>query len=80
LLERFFFDRCYPDVSFLDALFARLGTAPQEKAAVQKRLKHMPEEVDKALEKLWIHGGALVDYAENITRRRPVARGLLGAR
>jgi superfamily II DNA helicase RecQ len=28
----------------------------------------MPEEFDKALEKLWIHGGALVDYAENITR------------
>jgi DNA topoisomerase III len=64
----FFFDRDYPDVSFLDALFAQLGAAPQEKVAVQKRLKHMPEEFDKALEKLWIHGGALVDYAENITR------------
>ena len=23
---------------------------------------------DKALEKLWIHGGAVVDYAENVSR------------
>ena len=26
------------------------------------------EVFDKALEKLWIHGGALVDYAENVSR------------
>ncbi len=26
------------------------------------------EVFDKALEKLWIHGGAMVDYAENVTR------------
>jgi superfamily II DNA helicase RecQ len=28
----------------------------------------MSEEFDKALEKLWIHGGAVVDFAENISR------------
>jgi DNA topoisomerase III len=64
----FFFDRDYPDVSFLDALFAQLRPEPQEKSALQKRLRNMPEEFDKALEKLWIHGGAVVDFAENISR------------
>jgi DNA topoisomerase III len=64
----FFFDRDYPDVSFLDALFAQLRAEPQEKPALQQRLKNMPEEFDKALEKLWIHGGAVVDFAENISR------------
>ena len=28
----------------------------------------MPTSFDKALEKLWIHGGALVDFAENVSR------------
>jgi DNA topoisomerase-3 len=64
----FFFDRDYPDVSFLDALFAQLLPEPQEKSALQKRLRNMTEEFDKALEKLWIHGGAVVDFAENISR------------
>ncbi len=27
-----------------------------------------PDAFDKALEKLWIHGGAAVDYAENVSR------------
>src|SRR5436189_2344413 len=27
-----------------------------------------PDIFDKALEKLWIHGGAVLDFAENVTR------------
>jgi DNA topoisomerase-3 len=64
----FFYDRDYPDVSFLDALFAQLRPEPQEKSALQQRVRNMPEEFDKALEKLWIHGGAVVDFAENVSR------------
>src|ERR1700722_4453599 len=64
----FFFDRDYPDVSFLDAVFAQLTAAPQEKGELQARLSNMSEEFDKALEKLWIHGGAMVDFAENVSR------------
>ena len=64
----FFFERDYPDVSFLDALFAQLRPEPQEKSALQHRLRNMSEEFDKALEKLWIHGGAVVDFAENVSR------------
>jgi len=64
----FFFERDYPDVKLLDSIFARLGSEPQEKTVVQRALKMEGDLFDKALEKLWIHGGAAVDYAENITR------------
>jgi DNA topoisomerase-3 len=65
----FFFERDYPDVRVLDAMFARLASGESvEKAALQRQVKMEGEQFDKALEKLWVHGGAVVDYAENITR------------
>lgn len=63
----FFFDRDYPDVSELDKLFARLGPAPVEKEALQKRMRMDPDLFDKVLEKLWTNGGAVLDYAENVS-------------
>ena len=38
-----------------------------EKAALQKQMRMDPDLFDKALEKLWIHGGAVLDYAENVS-------------
>ena len=64
----YFFERDYPDVKVLDGIFGRLRAEPVEKEALQKQLRMDPEVFDKALEKLWIHGGALVDYAENVSR------------
>ena len=64
----FFFERDYPDVKVLDSIFARLRAEPVEKAALQHQLRMDAESFDKALEKLWIHGGALVDFAENVSR------------
>ena len=64
----FFFNRDYPDVSFLDAIFAKLGKTPVDKEELQDQLPSISEEFDKALEKLWIHGGAMVDFSENVTR------------
>jgi DNA topoisomerase-3 len=63
----FFFERDYPKVAVLDAIFARLRPEPVEKAELQKRMGIDPDLFDKALEKLWIHGGAALDYAENIS-------------
>lgn len=63
----FFFERDYPDVAMLDALFARLRSGPIEKAVLQKQMRIDSDLFDKALEKLWIHGGAVIDYAENIS-------------
>jgi len=64
----FFFERDYPDVAELDHIFAALREGPQEKADLQKKLRMDPDLFDKALEKLWIHGGGVLDYAERITR------------
>jgi superfamily II DNA helicase RecQ len=64
----FFFERDYPDVKVLDSIFARLRAEPVEKATLQHQVRMDAESFDKALEKLWIHGGALVDFAENVGR------------
>ena len=64
----FFLERDYPDVTLLDEIFARLRTTSQEKAALERQLRMDEEVFDKALEKLWAHGGALVDFAENVSR------------
>ena len=63
----FFYERDYPDVKILQSIFALLGPEPQEKRELLRRTLMEPETFDKALEKLWTHGGALVDYAENVT-------------
>ena len=64
----FFFSRDYPDVALLDRLFARLQTEPQPKEALRKALAMEADLFDKALEKLWIHKGAVLDFAENVSR------------
>jgi RecQ family ATP-dependent DNA helicase len=63
----FFFERDYPDVSVLDEIFAQLKTEAQEKAALQRQMRIDEEVFDRALEKLWAHGGAVVDFAENVS-------------
>jgi DNA topoisomerase-3 len=64
----FFYERDYPDPALLDRIYARLGPDPVAKAELKRHLRMGGEVFDKALEKLWIHGGALIDYAENVTR------------
>jgi superfamily II DNA helicase RecQ len=64
----YFFERDYPDVAVLDGVFSRLRAEPQEKAALQRQSRLSEDAFDKALEKLWIHGGAVLDFAENVTR------------
>jgi RecQ family ATP-dependent DNA helicase len=64
----FFFERDYPAVAQLDRMYQNLPVEPMEKADLQKLLRMDADVFDKALEKLWIHGGALVDFAENVSR------------
>ncbi len=67
----FFFERDYPDVAVLDGIFRQLRSEPQEKAALQKRLRMDADIFEKALEKLWIHGGAVIDFADNVSCGQP---------
>src|SRR6202000_802431 len=64
----FFFSRDYPDVVLLDRLFAKLHLEPQPKEALRKALRMEADLFDKALEKLWIHKGAVLDFAENVSQ------------
>ncbi len=64
----FFFERDYPDVKILDQIFNRLSDQPAAAEDIRRHLKIVDEVFEKALEKLWTHGGALVDYASNVTR------------
>jgi DNA topoisomerase-3 len=72
----FFFDRDYPDVSVLEQIYARLADEARPKEMVQRLTRIDPEVFDKALEKLWIHGGAIVDAAENLKRGNETWREL----
>jgi len=71
----FFFERDYPDAAILDGIFALLKPEPQPKSELQKRTHLDAEGFDRALEKLWAHGGAVVDFAENIRRGSSAWRG-----
>lgn len=64
----FFFERDYPPVEVLDQVFRRLGPQALQKDAVRGKLRMDSELFDKALEKLAIHGGGVLDYEENATR------------
>ena len=63
----FFIGRDYPPVALLDRIFSRLGDQAQSKDTVRKLVKMDEDVFDKALEKLWIHKGAVVDFAENVS-------------
>ncbi len=67
----FFFERDYPDVKVLDQIFTLLAEEAQPKEQLQRRSRLDSDLFDKALEKLWIHGGAVLDYAENCMKGQP---------
>ncbi len=64
----FFFERDYPDPSVLAKVFAILTPESQSKEVVRSRSNIGGEDFDNVLEKLWVHGGAVLDYAESATR------------
>jgi DNA topoisomerase-3 len=64
----FFFERDYPAVELLDRIFARLRTEPQPREFLEKQSRIPAEVFETALEKLWLHGGALIDAADDVRR------------
>jgi DNA topoisomerase III len=66
--HEYFFERDYPDPALLSALYASLTERPQTQDALASRLSPEREEFDKVLEKLWIHGGAIVDHEDGVRR------------
>jgi DNA topoisomerase-3 len=64
--HEWFHGRDYPAVHELERIFRSLKAEPQIDGQVRTRLGMDEEIFEKALEKLWIHGGALVDSDGNV--------------
>ncbi|HYA18924.1 MAG TPA: RecQ family ATP-dependent DNA helicase, partial [Bryobacteraceae bacterium] len=64
----FFFERSYPDVKVLDQIFRRLGASDQPRERIEEQTRIGGEVFETALEKLWLHGGAVVDASDNVRR------------
>ena len=76
----FFFERDYPPVDRLDAIYRRLAGEPIHREDLpevlrrRERLSLDQEACDKAVEKLVTHGGAVLDYGGFLTRGRDTWR------
>ncbi len=70
-MRDFFLNRDYPPVDHLQQVFRALGEDPHPAEELRSASKLEEEEFDKALEKLAIHGGALVDFGGNVTAGGP---------
>ncbi len=66
--NEYFHEKNYPPVAELNKIFARLTPEPRSKHALQAGTKLDEESFDRALEKLWVHGGVLVDPDESLRR------------
>jgi len=69
-LHQYFHEKNYPDITILEAIYNKLTGKKEQKGDVRERLELDEETFDVALEKLWIHGGAMVDPEENVSRGR----------
>ncbi len=67
-VHQFFHEKTYPEESVLDRIYNRLTENKSHSEALRNRLKMDEEEFDMALEKLWIHGGVLIDSNETVRR------------
>jgi DNA topoisomerase-3 len=66
--HEFFFERDYPETSVLAGLFRSLPQTPTPREAVRAKFRGDDEAFEKALEKLWMHGGADITPDELVTR------------
>ncbi len=69
----FFFERDYPDVILLDQIYGRLRADPQPRELLEKQTRIPADVFEKALEKLWTHGGAMVDASDLVSRGNATA-------
>jgi DNA topoisomerase-3 len=64
----FFFDRDYPDAKVLGQIYNRLREEPQPRDLIEKTARVPSDVFEKALEKLWTHGGVVIDSSDNLIR------------
>jgi superfamily II DNA helicase RecQ len=64
--HEFFFERDYPHASELERVYERIGNEPKFKGSLARELKLDDQALDAILDKLWIHGGARIDYEDKV--------------
>ncbi|HEV8581015.1 MAG TPA: DNA topoisomerase 3 [Thermoanaerobaculia bacterium] len=64
--HEWFHARDYPEVRELERIYRSLKTEAQKDSQIRRRLEMDEELFERALEKLWIHGGALIDADGNV--------------
>lgn len=77
--HQFFLERDYPETAILDRVFVALSERPRPADEIRADLDLDAELFTTALDKLWVHGGAVVDPEENASRGRPEWRRLYEA-
>ena len=73
--HEFFLERSYPDPNLLRKIWNVLGEDWRDKEAVAAEVRLDPEQLDAALDKLWIHGGAVIDADDRVRRGAADADG-----
>ncbi|MCD4653122.1 DNA topoisomerase 3 [bacterium] len=70
-LHLFLHEKNYPDERVMQNLFTNLPKVDQQRDVIRKKTDISEDLFDVAIEKLWLHGGALVDPDDNIRRGDP---------
>ncbi len=66
--HEYFLERDYPEPAELRRIYEALSAKPQPRAWLASEVRMDSDRLTNALEKLWIHGGALIDPEENVAR------------
>ncbi len=66
--HEFFLERDYPDSAVLAKLARALSAEPQDAERLRQRTRVKVDDFDKALEKLWIHGGVRGVTEDQLTK------------
>jgi RecQ family ATP-dependent DNA helicase len=66
-MHEYFFEQDYAPVETLEAIYHRLGPQPQPREELCRALLMDPELFNRALDKLTVHGGAAIEWAESVT-------------
>jgi superfamily II DNA helicase RecQ len=67
-MHEFFFERDYPDTRELERVYERLSDQPVFKGSLARTLGLDDEVLERRLDKLWVHGGALIDHDDQVLR------------
>ena len=67
-MHEFFLERSYPEVALLERLRRKIPASGIDREELTRRTRGGQEEIDEALEKLWIHGGVRLDAEDRVTR------------